>query len=162
MPEKYHVHNRPNREIKDRKEIEAILLNGKYTTIALCRNNEPYIVTLSYGWDKEANCVYMHCAQQGLKIDFIGENSNVCATIIEDLGYVHGECAHEYRSVVFWGNLQIVTDLNEKKHGLKVLLEHLEEHEAIRNEKMLKSFTYYDKMEILRLNIGEIHGKAGR
>ena len=160
--QKYHLHNRPNRELKQESDIIGILTNGKFAIISMCRNNEPYIVTLSYGYDKEKKSLYFHCAPEGLKLDFLKFNKKVCATIIEDGGYIIGECGHEYKSVVFWGDMQIVSDLNEKKHGMNVLLNHLENDDSVIKEKILKSEDFYSKMEILRLDIEQIHGKAGR
>ncbi len=46
----YHV-LRQDREIKDRFELDRIIKNNKTATLALCRNNEPYVVTLTYGYD---------------------------------------------------------------------------------------------------------------
>jgi hypothetical protein len=128
----------------------------------MCRENEPYIVTLSYGYDPEKKALYFHCAPKGLKLDFIGVNPNVCATVIEDGGYIKGECEHEFRSVVFWGNMQVVKESDEKKHGMGILLHHLEGQDSVIRQKMLKAEGFYAKMEILRLDIEEIHGKAGR
>jgi uncharacterized protein len=160
--ENYHLHNRPDRELKQKSDIDAILKNGKFAVISMCKDNEPYIVTLSYGYDPETDSLYFHCATKGLKLDFLRSNNKVCATVIEDGGYILGECGHEYRSVVFWGNMRIVTDLDEKKHGMSILLHHLEHNASIVKDKMLKSESHYPKMEILRLEIGQIHGKAGR
>ena len=53
---KYHLKNGPNREILDKNEILELLENGKFAIISLCRDNEPYIVTLSYGFDNEQYC----------------------------------------------------------------------------------------------------------
>jgi nitroimidazol reductase NimA-like FMN-containing flavoprotein (pyridoxamine 5'-phosphate oxidase superfamily) len=159
---KYHLHNRPNRELKQESDISTILKNGKFVVISMCRDNEPYIVTLSYGYDLERKSLYFHCAQKGLKLDFLSSNKKVCATVIEDGGYITGECGHEYKSVVFWGDMQIVNDLDEKKHGMSILLHHLEDKDSVIKEKLLKSEDYYSKMEILRLDIKQIHGKAGR
>ena len=160
--QKYHLNNRPNRELTHESEIFDILKNGKYAVISMCRDNEPYIVTLSYGFDSEKNSLYLHCSPRGLKLDFINTNPHVCATVIEDGGYVINECGHNYRTVVFWGIIRIVADLDEKKHGMRVLLNHLENQPEIINEKLVKSDDFYSKMEILRLDIIEIHGKAGR
>jgi nitroimidazol reductase NimA-like FMN-containing flavoprotein (pyridoxamine 5'-phosphate oxidase superfamily) len=66
----YHLHNRPNRELKQESDINAIIKNGKFAVISMCRDNEPYIVTLSYGYDLEKKTLYFHCAQKGLKLDF--------------------------------------------------------------------------------------------
>ena len=50
---KYHLHNRPNRELTEKSDIDRILKEGKFAVISMCRDNEPYIVTLSYGFDSE-------------------------------------------------------------------------------------------------------------
>ena len=158
----YHLHNRPNREITSNKEIQLILKNGKYAVISMCRDNEPYIVSLSYGYDSDSNSLYFHSAKKGLKLDFILANENICATVIEDSGYITDECGHNYRTVVFWGKMSIVEKIDEKKHGMKVLLNHLEDKQTVIADKLLKSDDYYSKMEVLRLDIAQIHGKAGR
>lgn len=158
----YHMQNRPNREITNRPEIEGLLKNGKFCVIAMCKDNKPYVVSLSYGYDPVKNALYFHCAKQGLKMDFIAQNSEVCATIIEDGGYVITECAHNYKTVVFWGTLQIVPDIEEKKQGMRVLLNHLEGDAAIVETKFLKSVEQFSHMEILRLDIHQMHAKAGR
>ncbi len=162
MSSKYHLQNRPNRELKDESEIKKILRNGKFTTVSLCRDNEPYIVTLSYGFDEGRNALYFHSARQGLKLDFLIANKKVCATVIEDGGYVMDECAHEYKSIVFWGEMHVVNDLDEKRYGMGILLNHLEEKDTIIAEKLHKSDQgFATNMEVLRLDIKEIHGKAG-
>lgn len=160
--QKYHLRNRPNRELTDKSEIIAILEKGKYAVIATCRDNEPYIVTLSYGYDRDKNTLYFHCSPNGLKLDFIKQNPQVCATVIEDGGYIADECGHNYKTAVFWGTMKIVSDLDEKKHGMTILLNHLEHNPEIIKEKLLKSNEFYSKMEVLRLDILEIHTKAGR
>ena len=130
MPE-YHLHNRPDRELTSEAEITAILKAGKYAVISMCRNNEPYIVTLSYGYDTDKKALYFHCAASGLKLDFITANPRVCAIVIEDGGYIINECGHNYRTAVFWGDINIVSDLDEKKHGMKILLNHLENQPSV-------------------------------
>jgi hypothetical protein len=156
------MHNRPNREIHDQKVINEILRNGKFCVISMCHDNEPYIVTLSYGYDSEHNSLFFHCAKQGLKLDFIKQNPRVCATIIEDKGYIVNECGHNYRTAVFWGTMSIVTALDEKKHGMGILINHLEKDQQIIIDKLQKSEDFYSKMEVLRLDIGQIHCKEGR
>jgi hypothetical protein len=148
--------------LTDKSDIDRILTEGKFAVISMCRDNEPYIVTLSYGYDSKNEALYFHCAKKGLKLDFLNSNKNVCATVIKDKGYVIDECGHEYESVVFWGDMETVNDLEEMKHGMRILLNHLETKEDVRKEAMLKSGDFYPKMEILRLKIKQIHGKAGR
>ena len=58
--EKYHMLNRPDREILVDSNINKMLYAGKYIVISMCSNNEPYIVTLSYGYDMDSNALYFH------------------------------------------------------------------------------------------------------
>lgn len=160
--QKYHLLNRPNREIASDDEVRGIFRNGKFAVISMCRNNEPYIVTLSYGYDEANNALYFHCSTKGLKLDFIKANPKVCATIIEDGGYVANECGHNYKTAVFTGNISVVANFEEKKHGMVVLLNHLENNPDVISEKFRKTEGMYDKMEILKLEIVDVHAKAGR
>jgi len=157
MP-KYHM-QRKDREITDSHELMEILKRGKYATISMCRENEPYIVTLNYGYDENNNSLYFHCAKSGLKIDFINENPHVCGAIIEDLGYMTDECEQKYRSVVFWGEMFFVENLEEKKHGIDVLINHLEQNPGKVKEKSIKSEQRYKDVGILRLDVKELIGK---
>lgn len=157
---KYHM-NRKEREITDKAEISRILKESKYTIIAMCSDNEPYVVTLSHGYDEENQCLYFHSAMKGLKIDFIKNNENVCATVIEDRGYKVNECKHDYVSVVMWGKMSVIEDLDEKKHAMEVLLDHLEENPAPIKERNFKNDEIYNKFYLLKLEITELTGKSG-
>ena len=149
-----------DREILDKRIYLEIMKSGKFSTISMCRNDEPYIVTLSYGFDAINNCLYFHSAQKGLKIEFLKENQKVCGTILEDLGYVNGECSHKYRSIVFWGDMTIVEDLDEKKHAFDVMLKHLEDNPSKLKERFFKNEESYNNTCLLKLEINLITGKA--
>ncbi|WP_424358594.1 pyridoxamine 5'-phosphate oxidase family protein [Methanocella sp. MCL-LM] len=71
---KYHM-NKAEREITDPGIIADILKAGKYAVIAMCRENEPNVVTLSYGYDAGQSCLYFHTAPTGLKLDFVRETT---------------------------------------------------------------------------------------
>jgi len=149
-----------DREITTKNRIEKILKNGKYVTISMCKMGEPYIITLSYGFDDELNALYFHSANLGLKLDILKENPNVCGTIIEDLGYDLGSCSHKYRSIVFWGKMVIIKDLEEKKHGFDILLNHLEENPSKMKKKFFKNEKSYIDTCVMRLDIKKVTGKA--
>lgn len=158
---RYHLQKK-EREIKDPNEIFSIIKKGKYTTIAMCRNNEPYIVTLSYGYDEAKNALYFHSRLKGLKCEIIKENPRVCATIIEDKGYIMNECAHAFWSVILWGRMFFVETLEEKKHGMDILLKHLEENPDKIKQESLSNDKIYKNLGIFRLDVMEIQGKWGR
>lgn len=158
---KYHM-NRSDREITEGAELTRILKNGKYLIIAMCRQNEPYIVTLSYGYDEADHALYFHAAPKGLKIDFINENPEVCATVIEDRGYRQGRCEHHYASVVLRGKFSIIQDLEEKKKAMAVLLNHLEDDPGPVIGRNLKDDQSYNSFIMLKLKITEMTGKKGK
>jgi len=154
----YHM-RRAEREIVERSEMDAVLRNQRYMALALCREGEPYVVTLNHGYSAEENALYFHCAHDGLKLDILRENPLVCATAVEDLGYKEGECSHAYRSVVVRGRMRVVTDRDGKAHGLRVLLAHHEKDPGGVERRQLPDDAAYDRVTVLRLDIAEVTGK---
>ena len=154
---KYHM-RRIEKELSEINDLTLILKSGKYTTISMCKENEAYLVTLSYGYDESKNVFYFHCAKEGQKIDYIKSNPNVCGTVIEDNGYEDG-CGQAYRSVVFRGKMNIVEDLQEKKYGFEILINQLENDPQAVKLKFLKEDKTYEETGMLRLDIIEISGK---
>jgi uncharacterized protein len=156
--ERYHLRRR-EKEIGDAGTLNQILARGRYATIAMCRDDEPYLVTLSYGFDPLKNALYFHTGPVGLKIDFLKANPAVCATVIEDGGYLDGECDHRYRSVVINGKVAFIKDVEEKKHGLEIMFSQLEENPDPIRGKLLKKENPYGQVNILRLDIVSMIGK---
>ena len=157
---KYHMH-RVEREITDRDKVIDILRRAQYAVISMCRDSEPYIVTMNCGYDEQANALYFHAALEGLKLDFIEANPTVCGTVIEDKGYLSGKCAHAYRTAVFRGEMHTVEELDDKKHGMQILLDQLEDDPDEIKRTQLKTDEAYERVRILRLDIDEISGKQG-
>lgn len=124
--EKYHGLRRKEQEIADNNELQAILAKTKYVTVAMCRDNEPYLVTLSHGYDEERNAIYFHCAYEGKKIDFLKANDRVWGQALVDRGYVQGECDHLFSTVQFSGRVRFVEDDEEKRQALTVMIRQLE------------------------------------
>ena len=155
----YHL-RRNEKSIKDEKIIIKMLNEQTYLTIALCNENIPYLVTLNYVYDAENETFYIHCANLGKKIDYLTKNSNVWGQIMEDGGYINGECDYKYRTLHFKGNFQFIEDLKEKRRALELMIDKFEEEpEPVRvkfiNEKALKN------VNIGRIQIEAITGKQG-
>jgi nitroimidazol reductase NimA-like FMN-containing flavoprotein (pyridoxamine 5'-phosphate oxidase superfamily) len=150
--------NRNDREI-DGEAVNDLISRGRYAVIGLSNNDEPYIVTLSYGFDENRNCLYFHTAPKGLKLDILRNNPVCCATIIDDLGYCHGKCSHKYRSVVLFGKMVEVTELDEKKRGMTVMFDHLEEDTENMRRRFLENDKAYSNLKVLRMDIETSRGK---
>lgn len=157
----YHM-RRQDRQLKTRDEIDGILMKGKFVVLSLCQDNEPYIVTLNYGYDQSHNCLYLHCANEGLKLDFITRNPLVCGTVIIDKGYIDNECGHEYETAVLRGKVQFINTLEEKRLGIEIILSHLEANPQPIMQKRLKTDDIFKTINVLKLVILDITGKKGR
>jgi nitroimidazol reductase NimA-like FMN-containing flavoprotein (pyridoxamine 5'-phosphate oxidase superfamily) len=108
--------------IEDRDEVDAILGEAKYVTVAMCSGGEPYLVALSHGYDAERVAIYFHCAHEGRKIDILRENPVVWGQAVRDLGVDEAECDHHWATVMFRGEVSFPGDLEEKRHAISVLV----------------------------------------
>jgi nitroimidazol reductase NimA-like FMN-containing flavoprotein (pyridoxamine 5'-phosphate oxidase superfamily) len=157
----YHV-RRTDRELTDPAAIASVLRRGRFATVAMCHEGEPYLVTLSYGYDADENALYFHVAKEGRKLDAIAADPRVCATVVIDGGSQPGECKHRYESVVARGTMRLVDDPAERRRGMRVLVTHLEDDpELVWAHNRLDGDTVYERMSVVRLDIDEITGKAG-
>lgn len=141
---------RKEKEIADRKEMIEILMNAQYITVAMCHENEPYLVTLSHGYDEGKGCIYFHCAKKGKKIDILSENSVVWGQAINDLGYVQGACDHLYATTQFRGKVTFISDKAEKEHALEVMIRGIDDDpDQVISEQITEK-------SVRRVNIGRI------
>jgi uncharacterized protein len=154
---RYHV-KRTDREIKDKSQMLDVLKTCKNAVIAMCNDDEPYAVTMTYGYDPKKHALYFHGATRGRKTDFIGRNPRVCATVIDDGGYIVGQCKYAYTSLVLYGKMYIVESLEEKKHAIKVLLEHLEPETPPEGRRVVTD-QMYAGFHVMRFDIDEMTGK---
>ena len=81
----FHV-RRKDREITSPKRDAQVLKATKYVTVALCMDNEPYLVSLSHGYDQTKNCLYFHCAPEGKKLIYAKANPQVWGQAVLDFG----------------------------------------------------------------------------
>ncbi|MGO8805671.1 MAG: pyridoxamine 5'-phosphate oxidase family protein [Candidatus Bathyarchaeia archaeon] len=149
---------RKDREITDPEEMRQVLKTTQYVTVALCMENEPYLVSLSHGYDQTKNCLYFHCASEGKKLVFLKANSRIWGQAVLDFG-VTDECDYVYSSVHFCGKMTLLTDLSEKQHGIEVLVRQLsldpeKKMANIKPEKLANT-------TIGRIDIESMTGKKG-
>jgi nitroimidazol reductase NimA-like FMN-containing flavoprotein (pyridoxamine 5'-phosphate oxidase superfamily) len=111
-----------DQEITSDKEMRDILRQAKYVTMAMCLDNEPYLVTVSHGYDADQNTIYFHCAHEGRKIDILKENPKVWGEAIVDGGTKPEECGQDYETTQFHGVVSFPQEMEEKRHGLSVLI----------------------------------------
>ena len=145
-----------NQEITDLQIIEEILSASIICRIAMTDGERPYLLPFNYGY--KDNCIYIHSALEGKKLDVLRLNNSVCFEIEHKPEIIKGETACKwttvYRSVVGYGTIDILNDFDEKINGLKIIMK---QHGA----PNLISFNsrHVDRMLILELTISNLSAK---
>jgi nitroimidazol reductase NimA-like FMN-containing flavoprotein (pyridoxamine 5'-phosphate oxidase superfamily) len=117
---------RVDKEVTDQAELRWILGSASYVTLAMSMDGEPYLVSLSHGYDEAQNCLFFHCARVGRKMDILRVNNRVWGQALLDFGrsISRGECTHLYASVHFGGRVSFLETRDAKRHALKCLAAH--------------------------------------
>ncbi len=152
---------RKEKAITDIDEMKKIITKVQHITFALCKGNEPYLVTVNHGYDPIKNCIYFHCATKGKKIDILKENNIVWGQALIDKGYIQGSCDHLFATVQFRGIVTLVDDFEEKKDALLNMIHKLEENpeEAAAKQLTEKSIS---RVLIGRIDINYLSGKEAK
>lgn len=152
---------RKDREVTDRETIIEILEGCSCCRLGFYDDGEIYLIPLNFGFESENGrlTLYFHGAKEGRKIGLIEKSPHVGFEL--DRGhevYTKGEnpiaCAHtaRFQSIVGTGKVGMVFDLEEKKHGLRLLMQHATKKNVWTfDEKMLNSVAVF-KLEVEKLS----------
>ena len=116
------------RQVTDPKQILEILDHGKVLHLGMCKDNEPYVVPMNYGYCMENGklVLYLHCAVRGKKLDILASNPKVFFALECDLfpfeGKVPCQYGLSYSSVMGKGIARTVEDVEEKKKAMSILM----------------------------------------
>ena len=116
------------RQITDETQIRQILDKSKVVHLAMCVNDEPYVVPMNYGYTKEEGklTLYLHCATKGRKLDMLQANPKVFFELDCDRMPFEGDkpCQYGlvYSSVMGRGTARIIEDVEEKKQAMSILM----------------------------------------
>lgn len=126
---RYHM-RRSDKEITDPVDLRKILKSTQYVTLAMSKDDRPYLVSLSHGYDEERDCIYFHCAPEGKKLDYLSSNKAVWGQALLDHGYQRSdnpcECNHLYASVHFSGRVTFLEDAGEKRRALECMFRQID------------------------------------
>jgi len=107
--------------IESREEMEKLLCEETIGYLGLSVEDKPYVVPLNYAYVEGR--ILFHCATDGMKLDYIKANPQVCFSIGRQSGEVrrHAEgspCHVDSDSVICYGRARIVEALEERKEVL--------------------------------------------
>jgi uncharacterized protein len=145
-----------NREITDKAEILAVMEEALVCRIGLSDDGGPYIVPMHYGLGE--NCLYLHCAPEGRKLEILRRNDRVCfeMDLLREVKRVETGCGctARFESVIGFGRAVVVTDAAERRRGLDRIMEHYGAKGpfAYTEENLTRTV-------VLRINIESVTGK---
>ena len=152
---------RKDREVTDLMKIESIISRCTCCRIGFYDDGEVYIVPLNFGYvaKDDTYIFYFHGAKEGRKIELIKKNPVVGFEMDTNYALHEGDLACGYsarfQSIIGNGVVSIVSEINEKKLGLSLLMEH---NTGKRNwdfdEKRVNSVTVF-KLEVTKMSCKE-------
>ena len=123
---------RNERAVTDRAQIADIIKGCPVCRIALSDEPAPYLVPMNFGYtlDGDTLTLYLHCAQEGKKVDLLEQNPTVgfeMDRLIKVIGKHDIACTYTcaYESVIGSGTVSFITGHNEKREALLAILEQL-------------------------------------
>ena len=136
---------RQDRKVTDIEEIKSILNSTRIIHLGMMDGDYPYVVPLHFGFEFIDNVLYVHGHHEGKKFDLIKANPHVFIEIDgSDEALVSGgdiPCAYSsvYSSVMGRGVATYLESIDEKAHGLQVLMNHQTGREFTFSEAMVNS-----------------------
>lgn len=133
---------RSDREVKEMKDIVAIMEKCDVCRIALNNNGYPYILPLNFGMCVRDDIIelYFHGAMEGTKYDLIEKDNRASFEMDCEHELVteieRGSCTMEYESVIGQGHIEILSD-DEKYNALHVLMKHYHQEEFQFNKAVI-------------------------
>jgi len=145
---------------KDRQLLDVdafnILAKGEYGMLATSdMQNLPYVVPMSYVYVD--NCIYLHCATEGQKLDNIKENPKVSFCVVGDTKVIPENFGTAFESIILFGKAEIIQDKQEMVKGLRALVNKYSYDYKVQGEEYINKDA--GSTRVIKINIEHITGK---
>src|SRR5690554_2047608 len=80
---------RKEKQVTDIKHLHKVINNAKICRMGLVKDNLPYVIPLSFGFD--GTSFYFHSATAGEKVEILKKNNNVCLEFEQDIAIIEDE-----------------------------------------------------------------------
>lgn len=118
---------RVDRAMPSEDAIEALLLEAQVGFIATCAQDQPFIHSNYFWYDKAGHSIYFHTAIEGRTRDNIIRNPRVCFSTAKAGRLLPAKTAlefsTEYAGVCAFGQARIVERADEAEYALQGLLD---------------------------------------
>lgn len=125
--------------VEERNKIDEIISKNTICYVGMIdKEGYPYVVPMNFGYENDT--IYLHSAREGISIESLKLNPNICVTFCNgyELVYQNENVACSYRmkgsSVVCRGKVVFEEDMKEKVKALNIIMKQYSD----------KHFTYSD------------------
>jgi len=121
--------------------------------------NRPYVLPFNFAYKEQV--LYLHSAPDGRKIDVLNSNNRVCVSFSSDHKLYHQNenvaCSYsmKYKSVLLYGEVSFIEDLDKKKEILNLIMEKY----TSRNE-FKYSLPALKNVRIIKIPVDKLDGRA--
>ena len=150
---------RTDKEIANRRRIDEIIRGSLVCRVAMAKDNAPYVVPLSFGYDGAA--IYLHTAPEGKKIECFEANPQVCFEFernVELRRDPRSACkwTFSFESVIGYGTISELVEPAQKEGALNEIMRQYSE----------KAWTFESasvaKVRVWKISITSITGKQSK
>ncbi len=148
-----------NRKLDFLPELETIIRKCDACTLSMTDlDGKPYAVPMNFGY--QDGVLYLHSAPDGKKIEILKQQPAVCASFStdHDLRWQHSEvaCSYSmrYRSVLLFGNVSFIEDVEQKQLALDVIMR------QYTDQTYKYSLPALQNVCVMRVAVDSIEGRA--
>jgi nitroimidazol reductase NimA-like FMN-containing flavoprotein (pyridoxamine 5'-phosphate oxidase superfamily) len=149
----YHAVRRADRAVDDETWIANFLKRAAVGVLATVYDGQPFINSNLFVYDETSRCIYMHTARYGRTRSNVDADERVCFSATEMGRLLPAdealEFSVEYSSVVVFGTAHVITQNDEARLGLQLLLDkyfpHLQperDYRPIVDEELARTSVY--------------------
>lgn len=146
---------RKDKEVTDQKAIEEIINKAQVCRLSVAYENMSYIVPMNFGYANQT--LYFHSAREGLKLSILRENPQACFEMDIDTKIIPNELAcrwtMRYQSVIGFGEVEFIDELDAKRAGMQIIMQHYTDEKAAIEDASLSGVTLF------KLKINKMMGK---
>lgn len=146
-------------EIHSKELLERVIANAQVCRLGLSKDNAPYVVPISFGYDGE--CIYFHTAAEGMKLDYIAANGKVCFEMEDEVRVIPNaddasKWSVSYYSIIGFGTVKEILDHQQKSYALNQVMRHYSGREWSLDEGQL------NRARVWRIAIERMTGKQSK
>ncbi len=147
---------RTDREIQSREAIDQIIASAGVCRLGLSRGDRPYVVPVSFGYDGKA--IFFHTAGEGMKIDYMTANDQVCFEMEQDVRVIRDEQSackwgQAFSSVIGFGRVHELTDAQARIVAMNQIVQHYSGREWTFDAELLS------QIRVWCISIEQVTGK---